>query len=62
MVEFNESEGQSAFLVARSTRGVRFDNPHTFPRSFAKVPISFHFAPGEKAQLQTGKARSQTQQ
>mmetsp|Transcript_5383 Transcript_5383/g.17338 ORF Transcript_5383/g.17338 Transcript_5383/m.17338 type:complete len:323 (-) Transcript_5383:287-1255(-) len=53
MVEFNESEGESAFLVVRSTRGVWFDNPHTFPRSFAKVPISFLFAPEEKAQLQT---------
>ena len=51
MVDFNESE--SAFLVVRSTRGVWFDNLQRFPPSFAKVPISFCFAPGEGAQVQT---------
>ena len=53
MVDFNESEGESAFLVVRSTRGVWFDNPHVFHRSLAKVPISFCFAPEEGAQVQT---------
>ena len=28
MVDFNEGEGESAFLVVRSTKGVWFDNPH----------------------------------
>ncbi|EOD17549.1 hypothetical protein EMIHUDRAFT_374087, partial [Emiliania huxleyi CCMP1516] len=53
MVDFNESEGESAILVVRSTRGVWFDNPHVFHRSLAKVPISFCFAPEEGAQVQT---------
>ena len=53
MVDFNESEGESAFLVVRSTRGVWFDNPHTFHRSLAKVKLSFCFAPEEGAQVQT---------
>ena len=53
MVDFNESEGESAFLVVRSTKGVWFANPHVFHRSLAKVPISFCFAPEEGAQVQT---------
>ncbi|EOD35250.1 hypothetical protein EMIHUDRAFT_227551 [Emiliania huxleyi CCMP1516] len=53
MVDFNESEGESAFLVVRSTRGVWFDNPHVFHRSLAKVPISFCFAPEKGGQVQT---------
>ena len=53
MVDFNEGEGESAFLVVRSTRGVWFDNPHVFHRSLAKVPISFCFAPEVGAQVQT---------
>ena len=51
MVDFNEGEGESAFLVVRSTKGVWFDHPHVFHRSLAKVPISFCFA--ERAQVQT---------
>ena len=53
MVDFNESEGESAFLVVRSSKGVWFANPHVFHRSLAKVPISFCFAPEEGAQVQT---------
>ena len=51
MVDFNESEGESAFLVVRSTKGVWFDNPHVFHRSLAKVPISFCFAEGAQVQV-----------
>mmetsp|Transcript_6008 Transcript_6008/g.18025 ORF Transcript_6008/g.18025 Transcript_6008/m.18025 type:complete len:998 (-) Transcript_6008:329-3322(-) len=54
MVDFNESEGESAFLVVRSTKGVWFDNPHVFHRSLAKVPISFCFAEGAQVQTKVG--------
>ena len=50
MVDFNESEGESAFLVVRSSKGVWFANPHVFHRSLAKVPISFCFAEGAQVQ------------
>ena len=58
MVDFNESEGESAFLVVRSTKGVWFDNPHVFHRSLAKVPISFCFAEGAQVQTELGPTAS----
>ncbi len=58
MVDFNESEGESAFLVVRSTKGVWFDNPHVFHRSLAKVPISFCFAEGAQGQTELGPTAS----
>ena len=58
MVDFNESEGESAFLVVRSTRGVWFDNPHVFHRSLAKVPICFCFAEGAQVQTELGPTAS----
>ena len=58
MVDFNESEGESAFLVVRSTKGVWFDNPHVFHRSLAKVPISFCFADGAQVQTELGPTAS----
>ena len=58
MVDFNESEGESAFLVVRSTRGVWFDTPHVFHRSLAKVPISFCFAEGAQVQTELGPTAS----
>ena len=58
MVDFNEGEGESAFLVVRSTKGVWFDNPHVFHRSLAKVPISFCFAEGAQVQTELGPTAS----
>ena len=58
MVDFNESEGESAFLVVRSTRGVWFDTPHVFHRSLAKVPISFCFVEGAQVQTELGPTAS----
>ena len=58
MVDFNESEGESAFLVVRSTKGVWFANPHVFHRSLAKVPISFCFAEGAQVQTELGPTAS----
>merc|ERR1719149_330526 len=58
MVDFNESEGESAFLVVRSSKGVWFDNPHVFHRSLAKVPISFCFAEGAQVQTELGPTAS----
>ena len=49
MVDFNESEGESAFLVVRSTKGVWFDNPHVLPPSLGAEVRTF--TPGSALSL-----------